>query len=213
MRCSGRALKQQLNGEKWDVEVGHLCAFGWAMLFSCPVIGRLLAWQWHVIDVMYWILYDVKLKWHRRVTERKGRGGEGERELSFGIQINEINKTKQKKRKRSDLGKGIKPPVPNFPGDEWENQSTQEKMPVVRCRENPIDINLHKGSTAVKVQGNITKQKTWGGKKRATRAHTNSHASTCIHTLLRFYSTLQWRYWKGWGSGWVGEDTKILSKA
>ena len=94
------------------------------------------------------------------MTERKGRGGEGERELSFGIQINEINKTKQKKRKRSDLGKGIKPPVPNFPGDEWENQSTQEKMPVVRCRENPIDINLHKGSTAVKVQGNITKQKT-----------------------------------------------------
>ena len=33
-------LKQQLNGEKWDVELRHLSGFGWAMLFSCPVLGR-----------------------------------------------------------------------------------------------------------------------------------------------------------------------------
>ena len=99
MRCRSRALKQQLHGEKLDVEVGHLSAFGWAMLFSCPVLGWLLAWQWHVIGVMYWILHDVKLKWYRRVTERKVRGGgRRERELSFGIQINELNKTKQKKK-------------------------------------------------------------------------------------------------------------------
>ena len=25
-------LKRQLNSEKWDVELGHLFAFGWAML-------------------------------------------------------------------------------------------------------------------------------------------------------------------------------------
>ena len=44
--------KQQLNGEKWDVELGHLSAFGWAVLFSCPVLGTMLAWQLHVIGVM-----------------------------------------------------------------------------------------------------------------------------------------------------------------
>ena len=33
-------LKQQLNGEKWDAELGHLSAFGWAMQFSCPLLVR-----------------------------------------------------------------------------------------------------------------------------------------------------------------------------
>ena len=32
----------QLNGEKWDVELGHLPAFGWTMLFSHPL---------HIIDI------------------------------------------------------------------------------------------------------------------------------------------------------------------
>ena len=26
-------LKQQLKGEQWDVELGHLPAFGWSVLF------------------------------------------------------------------------------------------------------------------------------------------------------------------------------------
>ena len=39
-------LKQQLSGEKWVAELGHLSAFGWAVLFSCPVFGRMFAWQW-----------------------------------------------------------------------------------------------------------------------------------------------------------------------
>ena len=34
-----KTLKQQLNGEKWAAELGHLPAFGWALLFSCPVLG------------------------------------------------------------------------------------------------------------------------------------------------------------------------------
>ena len=37
-------LKQQLNGEKWDVELGHLSAAGGAMLSSCPVLGRSESW-------------------------------------------------------------------------------------------------------------------------------------------------------------------------
>ena len=31
------ALKQQLNGEKWYVDLGHLPAFGRCVLFSFPV--------------------------------------------------------------------------------------------------------------------------------------------------------------------------------
>ena len=34
-------LEQQLNSENWGVKLGHLSAFGWAMLFSCPVLGRI----------------------------------------------------------------------------------------------------------------------------------------------------------------------------
>ena len=35
-------LKQQLNGENWDAELGHLSASGGAKLFSYPVLGRML---------------------------------------------------------------------------------------------------------------------------------------------------------------------------
>ena len=38
MRCRTTTLTQELNGEKWDVELRHLFAFGWAMV-SCPVLG------------------------------------------------------------------------------------------------------------------------------------------------------------------------------
>ena len=31
-------FKQQLSGEKWDVELGCLTVFGWAMSYSCPVM-------------------------------------------------------------------------------------------------------------------------------------------------------------------------------
>ena len=47
---------QQLNGknnEKWDGTKPQVYLFFcWAILFLCPVLGRLLAWQWHVIGVM-----------------------------------------------------------------------------------------------------------------------------------------------------------------
>ena len=41
-------LRQQLNGkndEKLDVKLIHLFVFGWAVLFSSPLLGRMLAWQ------------------------------------------------------------------------------------------------------------------------------------------------------------------------
>ena len=41
--------KQQLNGEQWDVELRHLSGFDWAMLFSCPVLGRMF----NIHDWMY----------------------------------------------------------------------------------------------------------------------------------------------------------------
>ena len=49
----------------------------------------------------------------------------------------------------SDLGKGRRLPVPNIPGGELENWSTwEQKTTLVRCRENPTDINLHEGFTS-----------------------------------------------------------------
>ena len=56
--------------------------------------------------------------------------------------------------KMSELAKRRRLPVPNIPGDEWENRSTRGKNPLVGRRENPTDINLHEGSTAIKAQGN-----------------------------------------------------------
>ena len=40
-----QATKQQLNGEKCNLELRHLSAFGWAILFSCPV--QCLEKYWH----------------------------------------------------------------------------------------------------------------------------------------------------------------------
>ena len=36
-----KPLEQQLSSEKWDIELRHLPGFGWAVLFSCPVLGRI----------------------------------------------------------------------------------------------------------------------------------------------------------------------------
>ena len=48
------------NDEKWSEKLNHLSVSGWAMLFFCPVFGRMLAWQF-VLCV--WILF-----WTRAVT-------------------------------------------------------------------------------------------------------------------------------------------------
>ena len=43
-----RTLKQQLNSEIRDVGLRHLSAFGWAVWFSCGVLGKMLARQWYI---------------------------------------------------------------------------------------------------------------------------------------------------------------------
>ena len=53
------------------------------------------------------MLYDVKIKWHRRVTERKV-GVESMYQWIWG---------KKEKKERSDLGKGRRHQVPNIQGD------------------------------------------------------------------------------------------------
>ena len=70
-------------------------------------------------------------------------------------------KTKTKTCFGSNLGKGRRLPIPNIPGDEWENQSTQGKTP----------INLDEGFTAIKAQEN---------NERERDAHIRSH--TIAHT-------------------------------
>ena len=41
------------NNEKWDGELSHLSVFGWAVLFSCPVFRKMLAWPcpWQCLTV------------------------------------------------------------------------------------------------------------------------------------------------------------------
>ena len=65
-------LKRQLNDEKrrkmrWKAKL--LICFWLSCVVSCPVLGRMLAWQWRVIGVMSLILYDVKFngteEWQR----------------------------------------------------------------------------------------------------------------------------------------------------
>ena len=38
-------LKQHLNGEKWDLELGHLSAMGWAMLFFVSSAWSVSGWS------------------------------------------------------------------------------------------------------------------------------------------------------------------------
>ena len=40
-----RALNGEKSNQKWDWELSILSVFGWAMLFSYPVLGIMLVWQ------------------------------------------------------------------------------------------------------------------------------------------------------------------------
>ena len=71
----------------------------------------------------------MKIMWHKtqmaqesdRMTE-KGEGGGESWDLEYRFM-----EEKKKGGGGSDLGKGRRLPVPNIPGDEWENRSTQKK--------------------------------------------------------------------------------------
>ena len=69
--------------------------------------------------------------------------------LSFGIRIQGGKNTERKTEEQnggSALGKGRRLPVPNIPGDKWENRSTRRKKPLVRCNENLMMLILIKVS-------------------------------------------------------------------
>ena len=45
------------NNEKWDGGLRHLPVFGWAMLFSCPVLGRIaIFWTFYVFGSCFRML-------------------------------------------------------------------------------------------------------------------------------------------------------------
>ena len=77
--------------------------------------------------------------------------------LSFGIWIH--GRGQKGGGGGSDLGKGRKLPVPNIPGDEWENRSTRGNKSLVGCSENPVILILMR----VSLPSKLRKTKQWGG--------------------------------------------------
>ena len=73
--------------------------------------------------------------------------------------MREKKKQKKKKEKRkkqnncfgSDLGNGRRLPIPNIPGDEWKNQSTRGKNPLVGCSANLMILILMRVSLPSKL--------------------------------------------------------------
>ena len=92
-----------------------------------------------------------------------------ERVLEYGFK----RKNEEKPCFGSDLGKGKRLPIPNIPGDEWENQSTRGKTPLVRCSANP-DINPDEGFTSIKAQENNNNKRE---RERQRDAHIHSHTT------------------------------------
>ena len=92
-----------------------------------------------------------------------------------------IRKKKEKKL-GSNLGKGRRLPIPNIPGDEWENQSNQGKKNINRMQRKPYDINFDEGFTTVKAQEITTKT------KRERDAHKHSH--TIVHAYIHTNAVL-----------------------
>ena len=92
---------------------------------------------------------------------------------------------KQKTCFRSDLGKGRRLPIPNIPGDEWDNQSTWGKNPLVRCSANPMILILMRVSLPSKLRKTITRER---------ETHTHIHSHTIIYAyniLMQYYGKLQ----------------------
>ena len=68
----------------------------------------------------------------------------------------------------SDPGKGRRLPLPNIPGDEWENHTHPEEKSISQMQCKPSDINLDEGFTAIKAQENKPTKN-----KRERDAHTH----------------------------------------
>ena len=126
-------------------------------------------------------IYDVMLKWHTRVTERKGmgEGGERERELSFRIQINE----------GWGRGGGWSPAL-EYKGFQLQtsqgmNRKTRilrGKNPLIRCRQNPIDVKLMRVSLLSKLR------KTKQPYKKIYKKRKERDRQTEIQNLMTVYT-------------------------
>ena len=61
-------IKEQLNGEKWDIELGYVSASYKAMLFSCPVLGRMynivIYHRFTLFYFSFWSIYNIVI-YHR----------------------------------------------------------------------------------------------------------------------------------------------------
>ena len=51
--CCKTTLTEQLNGEKWDIELGYVSASDKAILFSCPVLGRM----YNIVIITVYLLF------------------------------------------------------------------------------------------------------------------------------------------------------------
>ena len=73
---------------------------------------------------------------------------------------------------------------------EWENWSIWGKKQLVGCWENPTDINLHEGFTAIKAHGNKTPTKSKAKRELHKHTYTLTHIYMCIHTCTytHYYS-------------------------
>ena len=111
--------------------------------------------------------------------EMGGGGGGGKERESFGIRIH-AKKMEKKKKKTcfgSDLGKGRRLPIPNIPGDEWENRSTRGKTTttLVGCSANPMILILMTVSLSSKLGKTTTKTVTTTTERGGERENSELH--------------------------------------
>ena len=160
-----------------------LFGFSFYSLFSVwKIVGMTMTCDKHAVMNIMWYKTEMEQKSDRETRGDGGGGGgaEGEREF-WALQYEFKRKTKKKEEEKapcfgSNHGKGRRLPIPNIPGDEWENWNTQGKNPLARCK--PYDINLDEGFTAIKAQENNNKRE---GRERHTHKNTLSHNRTCVY--------------------------------
>ena len=65
-QATKQQLKYNLNGEKqWKIRWRRktLSVFGWAVLFLCPVLGRMLVWHHYVFESLHWVTIPHKIEY------------------------------------------------------------------------------------------------------------------------------------------------------
>ena len=157
------------NYEKWDKKLNHLSVFGWAMLFSCPVLGRMLAWQ--LCDVTN-IMWCKTLMAQKSDRERGGDGKEwGRGGACWALEYRFMEREKEKKG-WGRWGRGGMNGKTGVPGG---------KKTLVRCSRNPMILILMRVSLPPKLR-QTKPPPTTTKRERATHAHIHS-THTHTHTI------------------------------